>query len=93
MHGLTYYLILNTISHRNTLWLKPSTVFSSVGLDIEDKGTWFKNLTKNNTIMIHLRNISFYYDVNIKKIDIIGYCYILGKTVDNNVIIEYNIKD
>ena len=46
---------------------KPSTVFSSVELDIEDKETWFKNLTKNNTIMIHLRNISFYYDVNIKK--------------------------
>ena len=85
--------IEHNFNYKHSLWLKPSTVFGSIGLDIEDKDMWFKNLTKNNTIMIHLRNISFHYDVNIKKNDIIAYCFILEKTADDNVIINYKIKD
>ena len=42
-------------SQKYNLWLKPSTVFGSLGLDIEDKEQWYKHLTKNNTIMIHLK--------------------------------------
>ena len=32
------------------LWLKPSTVFGTMGLDIMDKETWTMNKTKHNTI-------------------------------------------
>ena len=73
------------------LWLKPSTVFGSLGLDIEDKEQWYKHLTKNNTIMIHLKNTSFYYEIKIKPGDIIGYSFVLGKESNENVITEYKI--
>ena len=77
-------------SYTHSLWLKPATIFGSIGLDIEDKDNWYKNLTKNNTVMTHLRNTSFYYDINIKPNDIIGYVFVLGKTDKENVTIEYN---
>ena len=78
-------------SQKYNLWLKPSTVFGSLGLDIEDKEHWYKHFTKNNTIMIHLKNISFYYKIKIKPGDIIGYAFVLGKQSNENVIIEYRI--
>ena len=78
-------------SQKYNLWLKPSTVFESLGLDIEDKEHWYKHFTKNNTIMIHLKNISFYYKIKIKPGDIIGYAFVLGKQSNENVIIEYRI--
>ena len=78
-------------SQKCNLWLKPSTVFGSLGLDIEDKEQWYKHLTKNNTIMIHLKNISFYYEIKIKPGDIIGYAFVLGKESNENVITEYKI--
>ena len=77
-------------SQKYNLWLKPSTVFGSLGLDIEDKEQWYKHLTKNNTIMIHLKNISFYYKIKIKPGDIIGYAFVLGKE-SNEIITEYKI--
>ena len=57
------------------LWLKPSTVFGTLGLDIENKERWYEELTKNNTIMVHLKNTSFYYEIKIKRNDIIGYAF------------------
>ena len=78
-------------SQKYNLWLKPSTVFGSLGLDIEDKEQWYKHLTKNNTIMIHLKNNSFYYKIKIKPGDIIGYAFVLGKESNENVITEYKI--
>ena len=78
-------------SQKYNLWLKPSTVFGSLGLDIEDKEQWYKHLTKNNTIMIHLKNKSFYYKIKIKPGDIIGYAFVLGKESNENVITEYKI--
>ena len=73
------------------LWLKPSTIFGTLGLDIENKEEWYKHLTKNNTIMIHLRNNSFYYEIKIKPNDIIAYAFLLGKTDNENVDVEYKI--
>ena len=78
-------------SNNHTLWLKPSTIFGSIGLDIQNKDNWHKNLTKNNTIMLHSQNTSFYYDIKIKPNDVIGYVFILGKTSNENVIAEYNV--
>ena len=74
-----------------TLWMKPSFIFGTLGLDICDKEQWYKHLTKNNTIMIHLQNISFYYEIKIKPDDIIAYVFILGKKSNENVITEYKI--
>ena len=78
-------------SQKYNLWLKPSTVFGSLGLDIEDKEQWYKHLTKNNTNMIHLKNNSFYYKIKIKPGDIIGYAFVLGRESNENVITEYKI--
>ena len=78
--------------YENPCWLKPSTVFGTTGLDIEDKETWFKNVTKNNTIQLHLFNRSFYYKINIKKHYILGYGFLLGRLNSENVKIEYEIK-
>ena len=79
-------------TNEHAVWLKPSTVFGSTGLDIEDKKTWLKNVTKNNTIQLHLFNRSFYYKINIKKHDIVGYGFLLGRLNSENVKIEYDIK-
>ena len=73
------------------LWLKPSTIFGTLGLDIENKEQWYQHLTKNNTIMIHLKNNSFYYEIKIKPNDIIGYAFLLGKRNNEEVIAEYKI--
>ena len=73
------------------LWLKPSTIFGTLGLDIENKEQWYKHLTKNNTIMVHLKNLSFYYEIKIKPNDIIGYAFLLGKRNNEEVITEYKI--
>ena len=83
--------IEQNISERYNLWLKPSTVFGTLGLDIHNKEQWYKHLTKNNTIMLHLQNTSFYYEIKIKPDDIIGYAFVLGKKSNENVIAEYNI--
>ena len=71
------------------LWLEPSTVFGTLGLDIKNKEHWYEQLTKNNTIMIHLENTSFYYEIEIKKNNVIGYAFFLGKTNNEELNIEY----
>ena len=73
------------------MWLKLSTVFSSVGLYIEDGEKWAMNRTKHNTIQLHLLKRSFYYDVKIKKGDILGYDFLLGKLTTQNINIDYHI--
>ena len=78
--------------YEHAVWLKLSTVFGSTGLDIEDKETWFQNVTKNNTIQLHLFNRSFYYKINIKKHDILGYGFLLGRLNSENVEIKCEIK-
>ena len=73
------------------LWLKPSTISGTLGLDIENKEQWYQQLTKNNTIMVHLKNTSFYYEIKIKPNDIIGYAFLFGKRNNEEVITEYKI--
>ena len=83
--------IVQNLPELYNLWLKPSTIFGTLGLDIENKERWYKQLTKNNTIMVHLRNTSFYYEIDIKPDDIIGYAFLLGKRNDEELNIEYKI--
>ena len=83
--------IVQNLPELYNLWLKPSTIFGTLGLDIENKERWYKQLTKNNTIMVHLKNTSFYYEIDIKPDDIIGYAFLLGKRNDEEFNIEYKI--
>ena len=79
------------ILHMPKLWLKPSTVFGTMGLDIEDKETWTMNKTKHNTIQLHLLNKTFYYKLRIKKDDIIDFAFLLGKLDSQAVKVNYHI--
>ena len=74
-----------------SIWIKPSSVFGSLGFDIADKEIWIMNKTKQNNIALHVLNSSFYYKVNIKKGDILGYAFIMGET--DSVDIQYKIKN
>ena len=49
------------------------------------------NKTKHNTIQLHLLNKSFYYKLKIKKGDILGFAFLLGKLDSQNVKINYHI--
>ena len=71
--------------HSPTLWLKPSTVFGTMGLDIEDKEKWVMNRTQHNAIQLHLLNRSFYYNIKIKKSDILGFAFFLGKLSSQSI--------
>ena len=79
--------------YKQSIWLKPSTVLGTLGFDIEDKETWFMNKTKQNTIQLHVFNKSFYYKVRIKKHDILGFGFLLGKKDGQNLDISYKIKN
>ena len=78
--------------YEQSIWLKPSTVFGTLGFDIEDKETWLMNKTKQNTIQIHVFNRSFYYKIRIKKNDILGFGFLLNKKDGENLDISYKIK-
>ena len=78
--------------YQTSIWLKPSTVFGTMGLDIEDKETWFMNKTKRNTIQLHLFNRSFYYKIKIKKHDRLGFGFLLRERNHENVDIKYEVK-
>ena len=79
--------------HQQSIWLKPSRVFGCLGFDIGDKETWIMNKTKRNTIAIHVFNNSFYYDINIKKGDILGFGFLLGNIDSSNLDIIYKIEN
>ena len=78
--------------YQQSIWLKPSAVFGTLGLDIEDKETWFQKKTKQNTFQLHLFNRSFYYKIKIKKNDILGFGFLFGKKDGENVNITYKYK-
>ena len=50
---------------------------------------WFNNITKNNTIQLHLLNKSHYYDVKIKKDSLFARLFILGKTPNDRFETQY----
>ena len=79
------------ILHLPMLWLKPSTVFSEMGLAIEDSEGWVMNRTKHNTIQLHLFNRSFYYKIKIKKGHSIGFAFLLGKLNSQSIKMDYHV--
>ena len=69
-------------------WLNLSSTFKMLGLFIE-KTDWVSNRTKNNTIQLHLFNKSYYYAINIKQDDVLGYIFLLGKTCNDKIKTQY----
>ena len=63
-------------------WMNASPTFKTLGLKIADTENWWLNKTKWDTIMIHLQNISFYYNIEIRKGDIIAFVYFNGSFLE-----------
>ena len=49
------------------------------------------NLTKDNTIQLHLLNTSFTYTINITKSQCIGFIFLLGERYTDIVTTKYNL--
>ena len=79
--------------YEQSIWLKPSTVLGTLGFDNEDKENWFMNKTKKKAIQLHVSNKIYYYKVKIKKHDILGFGFLLGKKDGENLDILYEIKN
>ena len=71
---------------RLSSWIDVSSTFKTLGLTIADEKAWYLNKTVWDTIMIHLQNISFYYNIEIKKGDILAFIFFAGYSVE----IKYN---
>ena len=59
-------------------YMDASVTFRTCGLTIADEKEWHLNKTVWDTIMIHLQNISFYYNIEIKKGDILAFVFFNG---------------
>ena len=49
------------------------------------------NKIKRNTIALHVFNNSFFYNIEIKKGDILGFGFLLGNIDSSNLDISYKI--
>ena len=67
-------------------WIDAASTFKTLGLTIADEKAWHLNKTVWDTIMIHLQNISFYYNIEIKKGDILAFIFFAGYSIE----IKYN---
>ena len=70
------------------LWFNVLCKYKQLGLFVEGND-WVNNITKNNTIQLHLLNKSHYYDVKIKKDSLFARLFILGKTPNNRFETQY----
>ena len=59
---------------RTEPWLNLLSSLKRTGLKIEN-GNWKNNLTKDNTIQLHILNTSFFYTIDIKKNQCIGFIF------------------
>ena len=55
-------------------WLNLLPSLKSIGLKIENND-WKNNLTKDNTMQLHILNTSFVYIIDIKKNQCIGFIF------------------
>ena len=59
------------------------------GLHIQNND-WVKNKTKDNTIQLHILNRSFTYTIDTKKDQCIGFIFLLGEQITDNITTKYN---
>ena len=70
-------------------WLNLLPSLKGIGLKIENND-WKNNLTRDNTIQLHILNTSFVYTIDIKKNQCIGFIFLLGERC--NDILSTNYK-
>ena len=75
--------------HRVNPWLNLLPSIKATGLRIENED-WKNNLTKDNTIQLHLLNTSFVYTIDIKKNQCIGFIFLLGERCNDIITTKYN---
>ena len=62
-----------------------------LGLNIENED-WANNLTKDNTIQLHLLNKSFTYSINMSKNQCIAFIFLLGEFSTDLITTKYILK-
>ena len=72
-----------------SLWLNILPSLKTMGLHIENDD-WAENKTKDNTIQLHILNRSFTYTIDIKKDQCIGFIFLLGEQITDNITTKYN---
>ena len=69
-------------------WLNILPSLKEMGLSLEDHD-WKNNMTKQNTIQLHLLNKSFIYTVKIAEKQCIGCIFLFGEKYDDKITTEY----
>ena len=69
-------------------WLNLLQSLKGLGLKIENED-WISNKTKDNTIMLHILNRSFYHTASIRKGKCIGFIFLLGERVNDVITAKY----
>ena len=72
-------------------WLNILPSLKEMGLSLEDHD-WKNNMTKQNTIQLHLLNKSFIYTMKIAEKQCIGYIFLLGEKYHYKITTEYILK-
>ena len=62
-----------------------------LGLNIENED-WANNLTKDNTIQLHLLNKSFTYSINMSKNQCFAFIFLLGEFSTDLITTKYILK-
>ena len=72
-------------------WISLLPSIKGLDLNIENED-WANNLTKDNTVQLHLLNKSFTYTINISKIQCIAFIFLLGEFRTDLITTKYILK-
>ena len=72
-------------------WISLLPSIKGLDLNIENED-WANNLTKDNTVQLHLLNKSFTYTINISKIQCIAFIFLLGEFSTDLITTKYILK-
>ena len=72
-------------------WIRLLPSIKELGLNIENED-WANNLTKDNTIQLHLLNKSFTYSINMSKNQCIAFIFLLGEFSTDLITTKYILK-
>ena len=71
-------------------WLSSLPSLKEMGIHIENDD-WASNITKDNTIELHILNRSFNYTICVKKNQCIGLIFLLGEKYNDIIDTKYNL--
>ena len=72
-------------------WISIFQSLKGLGLVIENED-WTKNITKDNTIQLHLLNRSFTYTIDICNKQCIAFIFLFGEFSTNIITTKYILK-